>query len=144
MRVNGAYHPDELRVVAHGNVLQKIWKRGTENNGVHFAPEEDAMVIQLGIVCTGNVRMKEFLKKVDKVIYGGHTHFQFNTIYICKVRVMLARTTMKKKVRQDIDANNIDDVKEEVNSDGEDDDDEEMVNNVGSSNINGPQEYIWK
>jgi hypothetical protein len=68
---------------------------GTENNGVHFAPKEDAMVIQLGVVCTGNVRVKEFLKKVDKVIYSGHTHFQFNTIYSCKVRVMLVQTTVK-------------------------------------------------
>ena len=37
---------------------------GTENNGVHFAPEADAMVIQLGVVCTGTVRVKEFLTKI--------------------------------------------------------------------------------
>ena len=30
-----------------------------ENNGVHFAPEADAMVIQLGVVCTGTVQVKE-------------------------------------------------------------------------------------
>jgi hypothetical protein len=78
------------------------------------------------------------LKKVDKVIYGGHTHFHFNTIYSCKVRVMLVQTTIKKKARQAIDAADVDDVKEEVNSDREDDDVEEMVNNVGSSNINEP------
>ncbi len=96
------------------------------------------MVIQLGVVCTGNVRVKEFLKKVDKVIYNGHTHFQFNTIYSCKVRVMLVQTTAKKKARQAIDANNVHDVKEEGNSDGEDNDDEEMANNVQHGNINGP------
>jgi hypothetical protein len=137
-KFKGAYHPDKSRVVAHDNVVQQIRKGGTENNGVHFAPKEDGMVIQLGVVCTGNVRVKEFLKKVDEVIYGGHTHFQFNTIYSCNVRVMLMRTTMKKKVRQAIDANDVDDVKEEVHSDGEDDDHEEMVNKVGSGNINGP------
>ncbi len=76
------------------------------------------MVIQLGVVCTGNVRVKEFLKKVDEVIYSRHSHFQFNTIYSCKVRVMLVQTTTKKKARQAIDTNNIDDVKEEGNSDG--------------------------
>ncbi len=136
--LKGAYHPNKSRVVAHDNVMQKIRKGGMENNGVHFAPEEDVMVIQLGVVCTGNVRMKEFLKKVDKVIYSGHAHFQFNTIYSYKVRVMLVRTTAKKKARQAIDANDVDDVEEEGNSNGEDDDNEEMANNVRSGNINGP------
>ncbi len=55
-KLKGAYHPDESRVVAHDDVVQQIRKGGTENNGVHFAPEEDAMVIQLGVVCTGNAR----------------------------------------------------------------------------------------
>ncbi len=136
--LKGAYHPDKSCVVAHDNVGQRIRKGGTEKNGVHFAPKEDAMVIQLGVVCTGNVRMKEFLKKVDEVIYSGHTHFQFNTIYSCKVRVMLVRTTVKKKARQAIDANNVNDVEEEGNFDGKDNVDEEMANNVQSGNINGP------
>ena len=136
--LKGAYHPDESRAVAHDNVVQRIRKGGVEKNGVHFAPEEDAMVIQLGVVCTGNVRVKEFLKKVDEVIYNGHTHFQFNTIYSCKVRVMLVQTTVKKKARRAINADNVNDVKEEVNSNGEDNDDEEMVNNNGSGNNNGP------
>ncbi len=137
--LKGGYHPDKSHVVAHDNVVQRIRKGGTENNGVHFAPKEDAMVIQLDVVCTGNVCVKEFLKKVDEVIYNGHTHFQFNTIYSCKVRVMLVQTTAKKKARQAIDANDVDDVEEEGNSDGEDDDDEEMAaNNIRSGNINGP------
>jgi hypothetical protein len=72
--LKSVYHPDKLCVVAHDNIMQQIRKGGVENNGVHFTPKEDAMVIQLGVVCTGNVRMKEFLKKVDEVIYGGHTH----------------------------------------------------------------------
>jgi hypothetical protein len=82
--------------------------------------------------------VKECLKKVDEVIYSGHTHFQFNTIYSCKVRMMLVRITVKKKARQAIDANDVNDVKEEENSDGEDDDNEEMANNAQSGNINGP------
>jgi hypothetical protein len=122
--LKGTYQPDESRVVAHDNVVQQIRKGGTENNGVHFTPKEDAMVIQLGVVCTGNVHVKEFLKKDDEVIYSGNMYFQFNTIYSCKVRVMLVRTTAKKKARQAIDASNVDDVKEGGNSDGENDDDE--------------------
>ncbi len=84
------------------------------------------------------MRVKEFLKKVDEVIHSGHTHFQFTTIYSCKVRVMLQWTTTKKKARRAINANNVNDVKEEVNSNGEDNEDEEMVNNIGSGNNNGP------
>jgi hypothetical protein len=84
------------------------------------------------------VCVKEFLKKVDKVIHSGHTHFQFKTIYSCKVRVMLQWTTVKKKTRGTNNGDNVDDVKEEVNSDEEDNDGEEMVNNIGSGNNNGP------
>jgi hypothetical protein len=58
--LKGVYHPDKLRVIAHDNIVQLIGKGGTENNGVHFAPEEDAMVIQLGVVCTNTVHVKEF------------------------------------------------------------------------------------
>jgi hypothetical protein len=50
-----AYHPYESRVIAHDNVVQQIRKGGTENNGLHFAPEEEAMSVLLGIVCTGDV-----------------------------------------------------------------------------------------
>jgi hypothetical protein len=50
--LKGAYHPDKLPVIAHDNVVQLIGKGGTENYWVHFAPKEDAMVIQLGVVCT--------------------------------------------------------------------------------------------
>jgi hypothetical protein len=136
--LKGVYHPNKLCVIAHDNVVQLIGKGGTENNGVHFAPEEDAMVIQLGVVCTSTVRVKEFLKKVDKVIHSGHTHSHFKIIYSYKVRVMLQWTTTKKKARQAINTDDVNDVKEEANSNGEDNDNEEMVNNIGSGNNNGP------
>ncbi len=96
------------------------------------------MVIQLGVVCTGTVHVNEFLKKADKVISQWAYTFQFNTIYSCKVRVMLQQTTAKKKARRAINADDVDDVEEEANYNGEDNDDEEMVNNIGSSNNNGP------
>ena len=43
--LKGVYHPDKLHVNSHDNIAQLIRKGGTENNGVHFAPKEDAMVI---------------------------------------------------------------------------------------------------
>ncbi len=58
--LKGANHPNESRVIAHDNVVQLIRKGGAENNGVHGAPEEDAMVIQLGVVCTSTVHVKVF------------------------------------------------------------------------------------
>jgi hypothetical protein len=85
-----AYHPNKSCVNAHDNVVQLIGKGGMENNEVHFAPKEDAMVIQLGVVCTGTVCVKEFLMNVDEVIHSWNTHFHFNTIYSCKVWVMLS------------------------------------------------------
>ena len=54
------YHPDKSRVIAHNDVVQEMRKGGTENNGVHFAPKADVMVIQLGVVCTSTVQVKEF------------------------------------------------------------------------------------
>ncbi len=91
------YHPDKLRVIAHDIVVQQIRKGGTENNGLHFAPKEEAMSVPLGIVCTGDVRVEETLQKVDKVVHNRHTHYQFNAIYSCKVRAMVQRTSQKKK-----------------------------------------------
>ncbi len=59
---------------------------GEEAGGIHFTPVANAMVIQLGAVCTGTVQVKEFLKKVDEVIHEGNCHYQFNTVYCCKAR----------------------------------------------------------
>ena len=36
------------------------------------------------------------------MIHGGHTHFQFNTVYSFKVQVMLQLTIAKKKARQSV------------------------------------------
>ena len=55
----------------------------------------------------------------------GHTHYQCNAIYSCKVQTMKLRTTEKKKVRQSVHVDN-DDREVEENFDGDDDDDEEM------------------
>jgi DNA-directed RNA polymerase beta' subunit len=89
------------------------------------------MVIQLGVVCTGTVRVKEFLKKIDEVIHGGHTHFQFNTVYSCKVRVMLQRTIAKKKAWQSVSVD-VEEIDQGEDSEGEDYNDEEMAEQVGS------------
>jgi hypothetical protein len=125
------YHPDKSRVISHDDVVQEIWKGGTENNGVHFAPEADAMVIQLGVVCTGTVRVKEFSKKINEVIHGGHTHFQFNTVYSCKVRVMLQWTIAKKKAWRNVSVD-VEGIDQGEDSEGEDYNNEEMAERVGS------------
>ena len=125
-----AYHPNESRVIAHDDVVQMIRKGGTETGGVQFVPEANAMVIQLGAVCNGTVRVKEFLKKADEVIHGGNRHYQFNTVYSCKVRKMVQRTIEKKKAFRSVSVND-DDIAEGIDSDGEDDDDE-MIDPVGS------------
>ena len=41
------FNPDESRIIAHDDVVQQIRNGGTENNRLHFAPEEDAMMVQL-------------------------------------------------------------------------------------------------
>jgi hypothetical protein len=125
-----AYHSDDLHVIAHNNIVQQIQKGGTESKGLHFAAEEDTMIVQL-VECTDNVRVKETLQKVDEVVYNGSAHYQFNTIYSYKVQTMKLWTTKKKKVRRS-DHVNIDKRSAEENSDGDDDDDKEMAP-VGST-----------
>jgi hypothetical protein len=90
------------------------------------------MIIQLGVVFTGTVRVKETLQKVDEVIHSNHMHFQFNTIYSSKVQVMVQRTTQKKKVKRAVHVDD-DEASEEEDTDGEDNDgDEEMPDKTGS------------
>jgi hypothetical protein len=101
----------------------------TESKGLHFTAEEDSMIVQLGVVYTGKnvrVRVTEDLKKMGEVVYSGHTHYQFNTIYTCRVKTMKVRTMQKKKVRRSVHVD-AEDLSEEENSDGDDDDDEEMT-----------------
>ncbi len=90
-------NPDESRVIAHDNVLQHIRNGGTENNGLHFAPEEDAMAVQLGVVCTGTVSLKERLNKVDEIQHAGQMHYQYNTIFSCRMKVMKERTVQRNR-----------------------------------------------
>jgi hypothetical protein len=37
------------------------------------------------------------MQKADKVEYNGSAHYQFNTIYSCKVQTMKVQTTERKK-----------------------------------------------
>ena len=56
---------------------------------------------------------------MGEVVYSGQTHFQFNTIYTCKVKTMKVWTMQKKKVRQSVHVD-AEDLSEEENSDGDD------------------------
>ena len=82
------YRHNSTRVIAHDNVVQQIRKGGTENQGLHFASEEQAQIVMIDVRCTGNLRVKETLQRCDEVIIGGNTHFQYNTIYTCKMLAM--------------------------------------------------------
>jgi len=128
------FNPDESRIIAHDKVVQQIWNGGTENNGLHFAPEEDAMMVQLGVVCTGTVRVKETLNKVDEIEHAGKTHNQYNSIFSCRVKVMKERTVQKKQVRRAVLDDDIGAISEEDDTDDDDDDDEEMPP-VGSGQV---------
>jgi hypothetical protein len=128
------FNPDESCIIAHDEVVQQIWNGGTENNGLHFAPEEDAMMVQLGVVCTGTVRVKETLNKVDEIEHAGKTHNQYNSIFSCRVKVMKERTVQKKQARRAVLDDDIGAISEEDDTDDDDDDDEEMPP-VGSGQV---------
>ncbi len=75
---------------------------------------------------------EETLQKVDEVIHGNHTHFQFNTIYSCNVQMMVQRTLHKKKVNQAVHVD-VDKASKEEDTNGEDNDgDKKMPLKTGS------------
>ncbi len=129
-----AYHHSDSRVIAHDNVVEQVRKGGTENQGLHFASESEAQIVPFDVRCTGNPRVKETLQKHDVVVVGGHSHYQFYTIYSCKVWTMDQRSTQKKKARRSIFVDQVDDLSDEEDSDGGGDDDVSMTgpSNVGS------------
>ncbi len=94
-----AYYSDASHVIAHVNVVQQNWNGGTESKRIHFTAEEDDMIVQLGVFCLGNARVKETLQKVDEVVDNGNTHYQFNIIYSWKVKTIKLWRTQKKKER---------------------------------------------
>ena len=63
------------------------------------------------------------------MIHDGHTHFQFNTLYSCKVQVMVQMTIAKKKAGRSVSVD-VEEINEVEDSDGEDDDDEEVADQV--------------
>ena len=94
---------------------------------MHFVADEDAMILQLGAVCTGSVRVKETLQKEGEVEVSGRMHYQFYTILSCKVQVMLQQTTHKKKAKRSIHV--------DVDKDSEEEDsDAEQVENTNMNN----------
>ena len=77
------------------------------------------MIVQLGVVCTGNVRVTEDLKKMGEVVYSGNTHFQFNMIITFSLKTMKVRTMQNKKVRRSVHVD-AQDLNDKENSDGDD------------------------
>ena len=90
----------------------------------------------MGVVCTGTVRVKETLNKVDEIEHTGKTHFQYNTICSCRVKVMRERTVQKKQARRAVIDNDIGEISEDDTDGYDDDDDEEMPPpGVGSGQV---------
>ena len=125
------YHHNNTCAIAHDNVVQKIRKGGMENQGLHFASEEQAQIVPIDVRCTGNPRVKETLQKWDQVVVGDHTHYQFVTIYSCKLQAMEQRSTQKKKARRTVFVDQLDGLSDEENSDGGDDDGDDPMNGTG-------------
>jgi len=111
------YHPNDTRVIAHDNVVQQIRRGGTENQGLHFAGDEQAQIMQLNFRCTGNPRVKESLQRCEEVIVGGNTHFQFNTIYTCRMLAMEQRSAQKKKAMRTVFVDEVGYLSDDVDSD---------------------------
>jgi hypothetical protein len=133
--MGNAYHPNDSRMIAHDNVVQLIRKGGTENQGLHFAKDGEAQIVPLGVRCTGNPTVKESMQKVNELVAGGVTHYQFATIYVAKVRVMEQRSMQKKKPRRSIF---VDDYElglasaSDSDNGGDDDGDDDVMNVVPS------------
>jgi hypothetical protein len=81
--------------------------------------------------------VNETLNKVDEIEHAGKTHFQYNTIFSCRVKVMKERTVQKKQARRAVIDDDIGAISEEDDTDGyDDDDDEEMPPpGVGSGQV---------
>ena len=82
----------------------------------------------IDVRCTGNPRLKETLQKWDQVVVGGHTHYQFVTIYSCKFQAMEQRSTQKKKTRRTVLVDQLDGLSDEEDSDGGGDDGDDPMN----------------
>jgi hypothetical protein len=126
------YHHNDTCVIAHDNVVQQIRRGGTENQGLHFASEEQAQIVPLEVRCTGNPRVKETLQKCDKVVVGGNTHYQFNSIYSCKLQAMEQRSAQKKKAVRSVFLDEVGDLSDDDDSDADDPMNVTRVNPVGS------------
>ena len=111
------YHHNNTHVIAHGNVVQQIRRGGTENQGLHFAGDKQAQIIQLNFRCTGNPRVKESLQRCEEVIVGGNTHFQFNTMYTCRMLAMEQRSAQKKRAMHTVFVDEVGNLSDDVDSD---------------------------
>jgi hypothetical protein len=126
------YHPNDTRVIAHDNVGQQIRRGGTENQGLHFAGDEQAQIIQLNFRCTGNPRVKESLQRCEELIVSGNTHFQFNTIYTCRMLAMEQRSAQKKKAVRSVFVDAVGALSDDDDSDADDPMNVTRVNPMGS------------
>ena len=65
---------------------------------------------------------------MGQVLVGNHTHYQFVTIYSCKLQAMEQRSTQKKKARRTVFVDQLDGLNDEEDSDGGGDDGDNPMN----------------
>ena len=77
---------DSSRFMGYSDTMQEMKKAGVvATNGFFRGPPQ---IIQLGVECTGNPKVKQRPVLTNKkVFYKGKDHVQFNSMYVCTLKV---------------------------------------------------------
>ena len=77
---------DSSRFMGYSDTMQEMKKAGVvATDGFFRGPPQ---IIQLGVECTGNPKVKQRpVLTNEKVFYKGKDHVQFNSMYVCTLKV---------------------------------------------------------
>ena len=77
---------DSSRFMGYSDTMQEMKKGGVvATDGFFRGPPQ---IIQLGVECTGNPKVKQRpVLTNEKVFYKGKDHVQFNSMYVCTLKV---------------------------------------------------------
>ncbi len=77
---------DSSRFMGYSDTMQEMKKAGVvATDGFFRGPPQ---IIQLGVECTGNPKVKKRpVLTNEKVFYKGKDHVQFNSMYVCTLKV---------------------------------------------------------
>ena len=78
--------PNFSHFVGYSDTMQLMVSAGIRAfNGYH---QGEPQIIQLDVKCTGNPKIKHFnIPMKQKVTFNGKTHMQFNSMYVCRLKV---------------------------------------------------------